>query len=44
MLRDYGSRDPAFVKIVANVRQNLVKIAEADPKLYTTVISKIYLF
>jgi 2-aminoethylphosphonate-pyruvate transaminase len=40
MLTDYGSRDPAFSKIVKQVRQRLVEVALADPSKFTTVISK----
>jgi hypothetical protein len=39
MLRDFGSRDPAFSKIVKEVRQRLVDIALASQNTYTTVIS-----
>jgi hypothetical protein len=39
MLKDYGSRDPTFVKYIKNVRLDLLKIANVDEKLYTTVIS-----
>jgi hypothetical protein len=40
MLTDFGSRDPAFSKIVKEVRQRLVDIALASQNTYTTVISK----
>lgn len=38
MLRDWGSRDRAFIELVANVRQRLVGLANASPREYTTVL------
>lgn len=37
MLRDLGSRDPAFLRIVAAVRSELLRLAETDEPEYTTV-------
>jgi 2-aminoethylphosphonate-pyruvate transaminase len=38
MQRDVGSRDPAFLAVVDSVRQSLVRLAEASPNEYTSVI------
>ena len=37
MLRDWGSRDRAFIELVAEIRQRLVILARASLKEYTTV-------
>ncbi|MFO0575085.1 MAG: 2-aminoethylphosphonate--pyruvate transaminase [Polyangia bacterium] len=37
MLRDLGSRDAAFLRIVAAVRSELLRLAETDEPEYTTV-------
>jgi 2-aminoethylphosphonate-pyruvate transaminase len=38
MLRDLGSRDQEFIALVADVRRRLVRLADADPALYTAVL------
>jgi len=38
MLRDLGSRDQEFIALVADVRRRLVRLADADPDLYTAVL------
>lgn len=38
MLRDWGSRDRAFIELVADVRQRLVILSKASLKEYTTVL------
>ena len=36
---DYGSRDPAFVKLISDIRLDLLKMAnDSSPKNYTTII------
>jgi len=38
MLRDFGSRDVEFIKLVREVRRKLVELGQADPNEYTTVL------
>ena len=38
MLRDWGSRDKAFIDLVADIRQRLVVLARASLKEYTAVL------
>ena len=38
MLRDLGSRDKAFIQTVREVRQRLMKLAEAPEALYTAIL------
>jgi 2-aminoethylphosphonate-pyruvate transaminase len=37
MLRDYGSRDAAFVQCIKDVRSGLVRVGDADPAAWTGV-------
>ena len=38
MLRDLGSRDTEFIKIVKTIRSKLLEIAGVSPEEYTTVL------
>ena len=35
---DYGSRDPRFLKFIANIRSSLLKLAHVDESKYTSVL------
>ena len=36
---DYGSRDPAFLRIISDIRSDILKMADnSNPKDYTTII------
>lgn len=38
MLKDYGSRDPTFLKFIAFIRTELLKLAHVDESTYTTAL------
>ena len=37
MLRDMGSRDAEFISTIQSIRQGLLKVANVDPEVWTTV-------
>jgi len=37
MLRDLGSRDAEFISAIKSIRQGLLKVANVDPEVWTTV-------
>ncbi len=38
MLRDLGSRDVEFIRLVKDIRHKLIELGQADPDEYTTVL------
>ena len=37
MLRDLGSRDTEFISTIQKIREGLLKVADVDPEVWTTV-------
>ena len=37
MLRDLGSRDAEFISTIQKIREGLLKVADVDPEVWTTV-------
>ena len=37
MLRDLGSRDTEFIATIQKIREGLLKVADVDPEVWTTV-------